>query len=111
MEDKSYPKYQYSVFLKNGKDAQVVVRSDEFNDFKQLIAEIDQEFSHRYDNRVDSPVAATKPTTQEDCPICHNSVWINEGVKNGKPWKNKKCTKDKTHLVWWDFNLNGWQGL
>lgn len=53
----------------------------------------------------------SKETKQEDCPICHNSVWINEGEKNGKPWKYKKCTKDPSHLVWWDFDLDGWRGL
>lgn len=108
-EAKSYPKYQYSVFLKNGKDAQVVVRADEFEEFKKLVEDISSEFAHRYDNRADA--VPTKPSAQEDCPICHNSVWINEGEKNGKPWKNKKCTKNKEHITWWDFNLDGWRGL
>jgi len=110
--ENNYPKYQYSVFLKNGKDAQVVVRSDKFDEFKALIAEIDQEFAHRYDNRAEKPAKTAIPSSQEDCPICHNSVWINEGTgKNGLPYKNKRCTKNKEHVVWWDFELDGWRGL
>lgn len=48
---------------------------------------------------------------KEDCPICHSDVWINEGVKNGKPWKNKKCKANKDHIVWWDFEYDGWRNL
>lgn len=41
-ETKGYPKYQYSIFLKNGKDSQLVVREDDFTRFTKAILEIQQ---------------------------------------------------------------------
>lgn len=81
-----------------------------------------EEPTDRYFNRRDKVVSADLDAQdiremKEDCPICHSDVYINEGVAGpsaktpGKPWKNKKCKENKDHIVWWDFELDGWQGL
>ena len=37
----TYPKYQYSIFLKGSKDEQLVIRADTWEEFKKLKAKAD----------------------------------------------------------------------
>jgi len=36
-----FPKYQYSVFISNGQDEQIVIRADNFKEFKTLKRNVD----------------------------------------------------------------------
>ncbi len=117
MDNKGYNKFQYSYFLDNG--AQVVIRGDEWDDFNADVVTAIGNYPTRGElptRQVESPaakianMARAKETPTGECSICHEKAWINEGVKNGKPWKNMKCSKTPAHIIWWDFSLNGWRG-
>ncbi len=58
----SYPKYQYSVFLKNGRDEQIVIRTETFNDLLEAKKDV---------NKILEKVEAeTKQTTLPITPKC-----------------------------------------
>ena len=108
----NYNKFQYSYFLENG--AQVVIRGGDPDEFVADVNWAKSQFpivSSPAAKIADQARAKTAPT--EDCPICHAPAYINEGIgKNGKPYKNKKCSsRNPDHIIWWDFELDGWKGL
>lgn len=73
MEDKGYPKYQYSIFLKNGKDSQMVVRADDFEEFKGLIKNIQSLIdSNRQEHAEEVPVRDVNETKAEGFCSKHN---------------------------------------
>lgn len=107
----NYPKLQYSYFLENG--AQVVIRGETKDEFVLDVEWAKSLFPAKTSLPSDRVPAETKAKTTptEECPICHSPAWVNEGAKNGRPWKYRKCVKDKEHINWYDFELDGWRGL
>jgi hypothetical protein len=102
MTDESYPKYQYSVFMKNGRDEQLVIRADTFEELMELKKNIDLILAKRAE-----PVKTANQTFAcsyrlEDGSICGAPAEYREGTsaKSGKPWKAVFCSLNKEHVRW-----------
>lgn len=96
MEDKSYPKYQYSIFLKNGRDEQLVIRADSFDELIEAKKDIDLILGKRQTEE--------QPARTKTCNDCGGTRTLREGVKNGKKWaawfcSNPQCKPDWVNLV------------
>ena len=86
----NYPKYQYSVFLKNGRDEQVVIRADDFEEFKKLKVDIDMILEKR---KAEEKVITVSGKT---CSECGTQLERKEGVnKFGKKWSGWACPNFK----------------
>lgn len=77
---KEYPKYQYSIFLKNGKDEQLVIRSDSFEELVEAKKNIEKIMEKRADT-VTSTVS-TKDVVQDGCPHTNVTLKKSTGFKN-----------------------------
>ena len=126
MEDKGFPKYQYSVFVKNGRDGQYVVRSNSLDEFIQQIGQINNlvddhvpstgkparvhiqetikkltpEEQEMEDSLVES--ASGIPLKCEKCgaPATSKDGTTKSGPRAGKPWSGIFCTEVKEHVTW-----------
>jgi len=87
--ENGYPKYQYSIFLKDGKDEQIVIRADDFDELIEAKKDIDKILEKRQkDESVKDPdpewiqeTRAGKPL----CPECKEGMVKREGAK-GEFW-------------------------
>lgn len=95
-----YPKYQYSVFLKNGRDEQVVIRANDFKEFLELKANVNK-ILEKVEQRVETP-AATTNSNGMNCMTCGQPAVQRQGVsKAGKPYNGIFClTDNKSHTKW-----------
>lgn len=81
-----YPKYQLTKFSPDGHTEQLVVRADNFEDFKEAVekgkALLPKEHEDKFPNdKIGSPIANPDPSGQAPAPIC--------------PKHNKPMTKGK----------------
>jgi len=98
MEDNTYPKYQFSVF--SGK-AQFVVRSEEFDEFKEMLKNVDAlvkqyEQVHGEVTPQNDVVAAyvANPTEKKFCAIHGSEMKIAISKKTGKPYWYHRVGKE-----------------
>lgn len=119
-DNKGYPKYQYSVFIKNGRDQQIVVRADTIDEFTKEIKEIDLVLAL---DKVDSsknvvvsqpiiqPETQVLPQTEEQgsivAPMCkvHNKPMTLREGKFGKFWSCSTKLADGTWCKYHPSNL------
>src|SRR3989304_2068518 len=99
----SAPRFQYSIFDRNGYDAQWVVRGDEWEQFLLDVEAIklkvkDNEMKH------DPIMAVTKTTITHPCKSCAGEGTVSDtdfknGVSSaGKPWSGYFCKRVKEHV-------------
>lgn len=98
MSEDSFPKYQYSVFLKNGRDEQLVIRSNSFEDLMEQKKNINK-ILEKVEGTPEAPKEAAKTFV---CSQCGGPAEYKEGIssKTDKPWRAVFCLKDKTHVKW-----------
>lgn len=87
-----YPKYQYSVFLKGSRDEQIVIRADDWEEFKALKTNVDAIVDKHKEEALES-----RSEAQKHCPNCGEPMEIitgttKTGKNKGKPWKAWGCT-------------------
>ena len=111
MEDKiNYPKFQWSVFVKNGRDQQYVVRADTAEELfagqKDILAKIGEEaVTHKptvpYTSVPELDEAPMKPFATT-CKTCKAVATQKSGIsKTGKPYNAIFCSsEDRSHTVW-----------
>lgn len=107
----TYPKFQWSVFVKNGRDQQYVVRADTadelFEGQKQIFARIGEEAV----TTTPAPTATTEAPATENtkriiyktiCKTCKAPAMQKSGVsKQGKEYNAIFCsTEDRSHTIW-----------
>ncbi len=85
----SYPKYQYSVFMKNGRDEQLVIRANTFEELIEL------------KKNIDVILEKHAPAQGLVCKTCGAPAEERSGTsKAGKPWHGIFCSKTKEHVKW-----------
>ena len=85
MEDNGFPKYQYSVFTNDNRKGQYVVRSNNFEEFKTLLKEIETL----------DPVENKEPAV-EDTAICTiHKVALKHFEKDGSEWWSHQMNDGK----------------
>lgn len=95
MSDKQYPTYQYSEFLGDKQQKQIVIRHDDWGEFKLAKANIDKILERQHAKEEDGA-----PTTI--CSTCGQPGQFKKGIsKKGKPYSAIFCsTENKSHTQW-----------
>jgi len=90
--NKSYSKFQYSVFLRNGREEQMVIRADDWDDFLEAKKKIDLVLKKRKKEEVQAvstpqtPQAPQEPAKSRWCSV-HEAVMTQSiSKKTGKPY-------------------------
>jgi len=98
--DKSYPTYQYSIFLKGSKDEQLVIRADNWEDFVEAKKKADV-IIKKVETKPQQPLPITKPDAT--CAKCGGEMVYREGIskKNNKPYKGYFCKDEKCGNISW----------
>lgn len=95
---KSYPKYQYSLFLKNSREEQVVIRADNWEDFLDAKKNVDKIVGKREAESqptpppyvADAPAPVQAPAQQGFCNTHNVPMAQAISKKTGKPyWYHK----------------------
>ena len=105
MEDiKGYPKYQYSVFTKNGRDEQLVIRADTFEELKEAKLNIDKILEKRAEASQNTPQSVPAPIMNRPCTQegCQGTQTYRNGIskKTNKPYAGWFCELSKDHTNW-----------
>lgn len=82
----SYPKFQYSVFLKNGRDQQIVIRTETFDELLEAKRQV---------NTILEKVESETQTTAKTKPCeCGGTKNFREGISKttGKKWSGWFCS-------------------
>ena len=87
---KQFPLYQYSVFLDETRNEQIVIRTDTWEEFVEAKKEINQILVKRQNTPQTSQDA---PQHTEDLGVCSKCGAANKLSKNGKPYCSKLCWK------------------
>lgn len=89
-----FPKYQYSLFV--GTKGQVVVRTDDKEEFGKLVQEVNYTYNAEHAQPRVVPANIVQPTTTPPslCPT-HNVLYdksgiIKTGPRTGQPWAGHK---------------------
>ena len=91
MNDETYyPKFQYSVFRDGSRDEQLVVRADDFEEFKNLKKQLDLILTNGSSQNGEAHNQASKTMK---CMQCGGEARYREGVskKTDKPYKGVFC--------------------
>lgn len=98
MEDKMFPKYQYSVFLKNGRDEQIVIRANTFEELleaKKNVNKILEKVEAKPEVTQSPTTQVNKPTmtveqfeNRTNCEKCGSAMGIS---RKGNKYCLKKC--------------------
>ncbi len=110
-EQTGYPRYQWSIFVKNGKDQQFVVRANDITEFKQLLSDVKALIGEEIVNPTQvAPVVAPQAVVLAPaahaaglaCNTCGQPATQKSGTnKNGKPYNAIFCSSEnRTHNVW-----------
>lgn len=99
MED-MFPRFQYSIFDKNGADAQWVVRGNEWDQFLLDVEAVKAKVQANLEKH--NPImAATKDVNSHPCKTCGGMTEYKSGTsKAGKEWKGYFCKVNKDHVEW-----------
>lgn len=95
---RSYPRYQYSTFNKNGKEEQFVIRADTYEEFLDEKRNIDKILEKK------EAASAIKPAVKTFiCSKCGQAAEYREGKNDqGKEWKGIFCSdKENCKFVKW----------
>lgn len=109
-EEKGYPKFQWSIFVKNGKEQQFVIRADTIEEFKQAKQDILSLIGEAVVTdipKVQIAGSVTRTSGQPGdngmyCMTCKKPATQKQGVsKSGKPYNAIFCsTEDRSHTKW-----------
>ena len=93
MDDKHYPRIQYSVFPNGSRDEQVVIRADSFEEFTKLKKEVDPLLNAKPSRNTN---AQRQGNGEMQCMKCRGEAEYREGVskKTDKPYKGIFCLND-----------------
>jgi hypothetical protein len=107
MDDfKGYPIFQYSVFIKNGKDAQFVIRANTYDEFISAKKDLDKILNAMGAHETTespatqtTPQAMTRPCVKEGC---QGTQTYKTGIskKTGRTWKAWMCDLSAEHTDW-----------
>lgn len=95
-EIKGFPKFQYSIFLDDKRDEQIVIRTETWEEFLEAKAEVNKILEKRAtQNAFSKPVTnTTQPELNEDLGTCSNCGAPNTTYrKSGKVGCSKYCWK------------------
>ena len=97
----NYPKYQYSIFLKNKRDEQLVIRVDTWSEFKKAKENVNK-ILDKVETKDEDP-EWIKDTKVEGlkCEECGGDTEYKTGKTDGRPWKAHFCLTDKSHKPKW----------
>lgn len=99
--DNQFPKYQYSVFMKNGRDQQIVVRSNDKAEFMTLIKDIQGIAAEPQLTPDVEPEPVRESTAGMFCMACKAPAVQKSGTKNGNTWNAIFCSSEnRTHTKW-----------
>jgi hypothetical protein len=85
---KGYPKYQYSVFLRNGRDEQIVIRSDNFDEFLTQKANVNK-ILDKVEQPAEGKPAPAPTAAKEPSKLCpEHGVPMFDGVSKTKTTPN-----------------------
>jgi len=89
-----YPKYQYSVFLKNGRDEQIVIRTNDWDEFLGLKKNVNKILQKVEEKKTieEAFTPAPSPAAGPRCPKCGGAL-IERTSKTGKNYT--KCENGK----------------
>ncbi len=90
MNDKGFPKFQYSLFLDDKRDEQIVIRCDTWEEFIDAKKDIDKIVVKRKSEPVTNQ---NHSELQEDLGECSKCGAPNKLSKAGKPYCSKLCWK------------------
>jgi len=104
-DQNGFPKYQFSVFVKNGMDAQYVVRSDNKEDFEMMVEWVKSKVTHVTPTTTPPTTPQTEvakaftqpapgmpdtiPVSLKECPKCLAKMVVNP--KTGNVFCSNKC--------------------
>ncbi len=93
MNNKAYPKYQYSIFF-GDREEQLVIRADTWQEFLNAKRDADQIITKRKGEEPEKEMLV--------CATCEKPAEHKQGVsKNGKPYSAIFCSSgEKSHAVW-----------
>lgn len=103
--DESYPKYQYSVFTKNGRDEQLVIRADTFEELIEAKKNIDKilakkDAAHETTQATLPAIPVnTRPCVKEGCQGTQ-TYRAGIGKTTNKPYKGWFCDLSRDHTDW-----------
>lgn len=109
MQEESFPKFQYSIFMDAQKNAQMVIRANTFEEFKQAKKDVDDLllFVHpatanvQAQPLVQAPQQAVVAPSVTVCPKCGSEMWDNRGKKTNPKAPDFKCkNQDCGHAIW-----------
>ena len=104
MDDKGYPRFQFSVFDKNGHDGQWVVGGDDWEQFlldKEAVMELVKENEEKHTDPIMAATAQVPAPNGLVCKVCGQPADFKSGTsKAGKPWKGVFCKSNKEHVTW-----------
>ena len=89
----NYPKYQYSTFRKNGRDEQLVIRTETFKDLIKAKKNIDQILEKDVKQQV-LPVGGEAIATPK-CPECGDPMTKRTGKSGKEFWGCSKYPECK----------------
>ena len=95
-----FPKYQYSVFQGKRREAQFVVRSDDLEEFKRLIRDVQWLTEHIGEEGLLQNTPADDELSNYTCKQCGAPADFRAGrsKRTGEPYKAIVCTTDTTHI-------------
>jgi predicted RNA-binding Zn-ribbon protein involved in translation (DUF1610 family) len=104
----TFNKWQYSVFVKNGVDGQLVVRSNDEEEFWGMVKKLNEYVIQKNGGQLPLPVKQVSAVVDDkpqsiDCPQCGEVMQYRSGVgkTSGKPYKAWFCTSgDRSHTQW-----------
>lgn len=104
--DESFPKYQYSIFLDNNRNGQMVIRADSWEEFESLLSKAGLQMQRKIEMNTTQmatpqpvqpqttfpePVKPTQNGLTAKCVDCGADMVEKSGFKNGKQWHALFC--------------------
>jgi len=102
VDDKGYPKFQYSVFDKTGgKDGQWVIRGDDFTSFMEDRALVMEQLASVPSAPVQPATTVETTSTGYPCKACGGATVFKTGTSAKGIWRGYFCTVNKDHTPAW----------
>ena len=103
MSENNFPKFQYSLFLKGNRSEQVVIRSNDWEEFKELKEKVDL-IVEKVETRTEQNGESQEPKQNggdksKPCLTCGADAVKRSGEKNGKKWAGWFCQENE-HVEW-----------
>lgn len=96
--EKHYPLYQYSVFLSDDRNEQIVIRTDTWQEFLDAKTEVNKILEKRQKENAFSTPPTTSPNApqqekQQELGTCTNCGAVNKLSRQGKAYCSELCWK------------------